>query len=128
MDLTRTPTQLADDAAEAVRSLCHVTINRDAYKEPAEINAAVSRIEALAYSLPQALQQTARTLQAMDEDPGIRIDSGADSAEKVAEAVLELEQAARALNAAGQALSQANQRLCTMGWHFSYVDDEDNEA
>lgn len=124
MDLTRTPSQLADDAAEAVRSLCHVTIDRDAYAEPADINSTVAGIEALTYSLPQALRQTARTLQAMDADPGIRIDSGADSAEKVAEAVHELEQAQHALNAAGQALSRANQRLSTMGWHFSDVDDE----
>lgn len=119
MDLTRTPAQLADDAAEAVRSLNHVTIHGDAYKEPADINATVARIEALAYSLPQALGQTARTLQAMDQDPGIRVDSGADSAEKVAEAVQEMQQAQQALHAAGEALARANQRLSTMGWHFS---------
>lgn len=124
MDLTRTPAQLADDAAEAVRSLNHVTIALDGYNDPADINATVARIEALAYMLPQALTQTARTLQEMDQQPGIRIDSGADSAEKVAEAVLEMQRAQQAFQAAGEALSRANQRLSTMGWHFAPASNE----
>lgn len=119
MDLPRTPSQLADDAAEAIRSLNHVTMHADAYNEPADINSTVSRLEALAYTLPQALNQTARTLQAMSQDPGIRIDSGANSAEKVAEAVQEMLRAQQAFQAAGEALSRANQRLSTMGWHFT---------
>lgn len=126
MDLTRTPSELADDAAEAIRSLNHVTIHRDAYREPADINSTIARIEALAYSLPQALNQTARTLQAMDQEPGIRIDSGADSAEKVAEAVQEMQRAQQAFQAAGDALSRANQRLSTMGWHFTPAGSEDD--
>ncbi|MFD9443378.1 hypothetical protein [Streptomyces sp. NPDC060001] len=103
----------------------HVTIHADAYKEPADINATVARLEAAAYMIPQALTQTARTLQAMDQDPGIRIDSGANSAEKVAEAVLEIERAQQAFQAAGEALSRANQRLSTMGWHFTPANGED---
>lgn len=126
MDLTRTPAELADDAAEAIRSLNHVTIHRDAYHEPADINSAVSRLEALAYTLPQALTQTARILQAMDQDPGIRIDSGANSAEKVAEAVQEMQRAQQAFQAAGEALSRANQRLSTMGWRFAPAGAEDD--
>lgn len=128
MNLTRTPSELADDAAEAVRSLNHVTMHRDAYKEPADINSTVANIEAMVHMLPQFLTQTTRTLQAMAESPGIRIDSGTDSSERVAETVHALTAAQRALQAVGAQLYEANQRLSTMGWHFSPDDATREEA
>lgn len=51
------PVEAAEQAAEAIRRLNHLTLGRGGYEEPADVYSTLVEIQALAHRMPQALQQ-----------------------------------------------------------------------
>jgi hypothetical protein len=73
----RTPAQLADDAAEAIRSLNHATMSaRDGWVYPGDAYSTVAGLAAMARMLPQALVQMGRFMDALEETGRLTSDHG----------------------------------------------------
>lgn len=80
----KTPAQLADDAAEAIRALNHVTMStRPGWEFPADAYSVVGNLRELAQRLPQLLQQTEVFLQRLADGDHIRSDRGGNGATEV---------------------------------------------
>lgn len=126
MDLSRSPAEIANAAAEEVRALNHRTLRADAYSEPADISATMTTVQSVLNMLPQALRQTSGRLMAMEADErGIRIDSGADSAQAIGSVVRSLGLAQEHLSAAVDALARANGPLSSMGRPWPEAGDDE---
>lgn len=73
----RTPAQLSDDAAEAVRALNHATMSaRDGWTYPGDAYSTVANLAALARMLPQTLAQMVRFVDALEETGRLTSDHG----------------------------------------------------
>lgn len=134
MDLNRTPSQLASDAAESIRALNHRTLKPDAFPNPADVSDTAVGIAAVVQRLPQALQQLEAGLQSLHDDQRIRLadrhpDLVTDAVleEAVAAALLGLQDARAALGVVEERLRSATRVLGSLGapWSDSDGDDED---
>jgi hypothetical protein len=76
----KTPAQLADDAAEAVRSINHLTTRRptgEGWEFPSDAYSVVGNLGTLAMRLPQALEQLTEFVVTLDADDHVLADDGA---------------------------------------------------
>ena len=105
------PAQLGWQAAEAIRTLNHLTHPPTA-ADPNEVYELLAALAAMAYRLPQLLGQLSRWLQTEQAADRLRADTpAAQPAQITATAVGELTRAARTANRLGQALDSAHQHL-----------------
>ncbi|MEW2402175.1 hypothetical protein [Streptomyces sp. NPDC046862] len=74
MDLNRTPAQIANAAADEIRTLNHRTIDRKAFEQPGDVAATVEALTRLVQGLPQSLQQLEAGLNKLHDDQRIRLD------------------------------------------------------
>jgi hypothetical protein len=71
----KTPAQLADDAAEAVRAINHRTMSPgEDWQYPGDIYSLVANLSQMAMMLPQALEQASRMLADLNEGGHLRSD------------------------------------------------------
>lgn len=114
----RTPAQLADDAAEAVRALAHATLSRPAagWEYPSDAYSTVANLAILANRLTQAVGQLEGFVGEMEDDGRLRSDHGPDDLEvrllAFHSAMAEAIQKTRALYAS---LDRAHQALGSVG-------------
>lgn len=80
----KTPAQLADDAAEAIRALNHATMSgRPGWEFPADAYDVIGNLREMAQRLPQLLQQAETFLQRLADGDHIRSDRGGNGAAEV---------------------------------------------
>lgn len=115
MNPNRTPSTFANAAAEEVRALNHGTFDPHAFEEPSDVYSTVSELTRLVQYLPQAIEQTWKSLRAMEEAGAIRMDDDSDVQARVNEARLALSEARRLLATGGGYLDRATQILSHMG-------------
>jgi hypothetical protein len=83
--VTKTPTQHADTAAEAIRALNHATqLAKGGLTYPGDAYSTLANLKSLAHQLPQAFQQINDFITRLESDGHLRSDRGRDSAEEVA--------------------------------------------
>jgi hypothetical protein len=72
----KTPAQLADEAAEAIRAINHLTQGapRDNWQYPGDVYSLVANLSQMAMMLPQALQQASRLIADLNEGGHLRSD------------------------------------------------------
>ena len=108
----KTPAQLADQAAEAVRALNHLTGTPQAdWEYPADAYSVIGNLEAMAQRLPQLYGQISRFLQRLADEDHIRSDRGGNGAEEVAAAIDGLTRAAEDATAMAAALDTVHSAL-----------------
>jgi hypothetical protein len=114
MDI-KTPAELADDAAEAVRGLNHATLSTRAsgWEYPSDAYSVVGALARTAAGLPQALDQIAALLTALDGH--LTSDRGTLSADLVT-AYASLDDASAAAQALYAALNAAHSGLSPLGY------------
>ena len=79
----KTAAQLADDAAEAIRSLNHATLSpRDGWEYPADAYSVVGGLGTLVMRLPQVLEQLTEFVGQLHADGHVVADGG-DTIERV---------------------------------------------
>lgn len=127
MDLTRTPAQLADDAAEAVRSLNHRTLSprpSDDWTYPSHAYSVVGNLAQMAMTLPQALDQIGAFIEVMDTEGNLHSDKDtlADDLQNTYGGLAEAHDAAKKLY---EALNRAHSGLSPMGWHDAPASSQD---
>ena len=130
MDLDKTPSQLASDAADAIRALNHRTLKPDAFPQPADVSDTAVGIATVVQRLPQALQQLEAGLRRLDEDNRIRLAdrhpsevSQKDIHDAVFSALWNLQEARQALGAVEEHLREATGVLGSLG--APWPEDED---
>lgn len=130
MDLDRTPSQIANAAAEEIRALNHRTLSAKAYENAPEVSEVVTALATLIERMPQALQQAEAGLRALDDADQIRMDNGHGSRQELSTAVStvlsSLEYARDDLARACEQLRAAAGPLSHMGGPWPA--DEDDEA
>ncbi|MEU3137586.1 hypothetical protein ABZ691_33075 [Streptomyces sp. NPDC006854] len=87
MDLSKTPDQLASDAAESIRALNHRTIDPESYDTPPTLGNTAYNLRTLVERLPQALDQMESELLRFGSTDFVRMDDGTDPTYAVAECV-----------------------------------------
>jgi hypothetical protein len=71
----KTPAQLADQAAEAVRAINHLTRSPgDDWQYPGDVYSLVGNLTQMAMMLPQALEQASRLIADLNEEGHLRSD------------------------------------------------------
>jgi hypothetical protein len=82
----KTPAELADAAAEAVRSANHATLGGPAlgWEFPSDAYDVVGHLLAMVQRLPQLLEQTGAHVQRLADSGHVRSDRGGNGAEEVA--------------------------------------------
>jgi hypothetical protein len=71
----KTPAKLADEAAEAIRAINHLTRSpRDGWEYPGDVYSLVGNLSQLAMMLPQALEQASRFIADLNEGGHLRSD------------------------------------------------------
>ena len=93
---TMTPSEIASQAAHAIRVLNELTHGGGELSEPGDVHAIVGSLELLGHHLPQLCEQLARFLVIQQEDGQLAHESGMDADDSVTEVI-------EALTAAGQA-------------------------
>lgn len=110
-----TADELAEQAAEAIRGLNHLTRDAGSLRTPAEAYRVLSALSAATERLPQTLQQLDALLQLWTEQGVVSIDDGEFIGDPEAAAatvsVHLLEEARPALEAAGRGLAAAQQAI-----------------
>ena len=89
------PVDAANDAAEAVRTLIHLTFDPDAYVRPADVDAVLHGLLVAVQRLPQALTQAERWLDAAHVAGRVGHDQGDEVTETVHNVLGDLERAGR---------------------------------
>jgi hypothetical protein len=132
MDLSRTPSQLSNDAAESIRALNHRTLDPKAFTQPGDVSDVATAIATLVERLPQALAQMQAGLRALDDRDAIRLDdiregyaSQKDISDRVSAVLSALRDAREDLSQAHATLQRATSPLSHMGGQW---EDEDDEA
>jgi hypothetical protein len=106
--------QLADRAAEAIRSVNHAT---SALKYPGDIYSTVANLKILAQRLPQTFQQLGARFAQLGHDGHLSIEPGrGDLNEAQDQAYQALYDAVVAAEAMGQALDRAHTALGPIGY------------
>ena len=72
------PDEYADQAAEAIRSLNHATINGRGYVYPADVDAVIAHLSATTYGMLQSVSQMQRWLFSEADRGRVRHDQGED--------------------------------------------------
>lgn len=120
--------QLAGQAAEAVRTLNHLTRpGIGALSGPADLDTVIADLATLAGRLPQLLAQLAGWLHAEDRAGRLHVDAcspDADSAAGVAAAIEDLTEASGYARHVGSALDAAHQHLAHLAARDSDSDDD----
>jgi uncharacterized membrane protein YdfJ with MMPL/SSD domain len=124
MDLSKTPGQLATEAADAIRALNHKTLN-DSYETPPAVGEVAYALRTLVERLPQALNQMTAGLVGLDDESAIRMDDGTDHVYAVAECVAANQAAQSLLEQLQAELAIVSARTSHMGSHWP--DDEGDE-
>jgi hypothetical protein len=71
----KTPAQLADDAAEAIRAINHRTMSSgDDWQYPGDAYSVVGNLSQVAMMLPQALDQIGALVERLDQAGNLRSD------------------------------------------------------
>jgi hypothetical protein len=119
VDLDRTPSQIANNAAEEIRALNHRTLNPKAYENAPAVAEVVSALATLIERMPQALQQAEAGLEALYDRNEIRLAAADNSPKALAEAVsavtVSLEYARNDLDSVLRELKAAAGPLSNMG-------------
>lgn len=114
----RTPAQLADDAAEAIRALAHATLTQQAagWEDPGDAYSVVANLETLAHRLPQALGQTESFIGAYEDAGRLRSDHGPDDLpQRLLTFHSAMAEAIRHAHSLGLALDRAHSALGAVG-------------
>lgn len=115
MNLNREPQAIANAAAEEVRTLNHRTIDLKAFQEPADVYRVVNELTRLVHYLPQAIEQTWKSLRVMEQADVIRMDNGSDVEAEMEKVRQGLSEARQTLASAGTLLDRTTQLLSHMG-------------
>lgn len=107
------PAQLGWQAAEAIRTLNHLTHPPTA-ADPNEVYELLAALAAMAYRLPQLLGQLSRWLHAEHAAGKLRADTPADPAEVTTAAAHAFTLAGQAATCLGEALDSAQQHLAQL--------------
>lgn len=122
-DQVKTPSQLADQAAEAVRSLNHATLSkRPGWEYPSDAYDVVGNLARLAMVLPQALQQTGRFFDDLANTRHMGVDADGTS---VVEMQVDLGAALTAAVGSAQVLYLQLSRAHAVLSHATYTGHED---
>ncbi|WP_425832254.1 hypothetical protein [Streptomyces fractus] len=120
---TTNPAQLAEHAAEAIRSFNHATQSgKGELAYPADAYEAVGSLVMLAQRLPQGLGQLARFLEQQGRTGHVTADHGAPELH-LAKARAALGTAALSAQAVTEFLEQAHNALAPLGWNGPMTDD-----
>lgn len=113
----KTPAQLADDAAEAIRALNHATMStRDGWEFPSDAYSVIGNLRELAQRLPQVLQQTETFIERLAEGDHIRSDRGGNGATEVIVACDAIERAREDAVKMGAALDTVHSALSPLAY------------
>lgn len=112
----QTPAQLADQAAEAVRAINHLTMSpRDDWQYPSDVYSLVGDLSRMAMMLPQALEQASRLIADLNEGGHLRSDK--DQLEHdLGETFYGLDDARNAANKLYGALNRAHSGLSPIAY------------
>ncbi|MFK0288326.1 hypothetical protein ACIQVL_48820 [Streptomyces sp. NPDC090499] len=111
MDLDRTPSQIANAAAEEIRALNHRTLKTDAFPFPADVSDTTTAVTSLVQRLPQTLKQLEAGLQALHDDNRIRLADRHPSEVSQADIVRAVSDALFGLREARQELGRVEEHL-----------------
>jgi hypothetical protein len=115
--IQRTPAQQADAAAEAIRSLNHLTKGTgEDWQYPGDAYDAVGNLATMAQRLPQALEQIGRMIERLAAQDHIRSDKGGDGSGDVTAALIGLRAAKRDADALGSHLNAVHSALSPLAW------------
>ena len=137
MDLDRAPQAISHAAAEEVRALNHRTLDPAAFHgenglinaAPSNVSSTVDGLATLLERLPQALEQTSRALQRLEEQQAIRMSGGGNPAAEVSVVLRALLNAQHTIQVAHGHMREAAGPLSNMGGHFLDGDGlEDTDA
>lgn len=104
---TMTPSEIASQAAHAIRVLNELTHGGGELSDPGDVRAIVSSLEILGTDLPQLCEQLARFLVVLQEDGQLAHESGLDPDGSVAEVIEALAAAGQAADMMTAALTEA---------------------
>lgn len=113
-----TPAQLAEQAAENIRALNHVTLpGRGELVYPSDAYSTVANLSDMAMRLPQALQQIRAFIDRLDEHQHLRSDHGPDDlAQRLADLRAALTDAEATADTLYNDLARAHAALGPIAW------------
>ncbi|GAA3909207.1 hypothetical protein [Streptomyces lannensis] len=113
----KTPAQLADDAAEAIRALNHLTrVSQADWEYPGDAYSVVGNLRDLAQRLPQLFQQIGQLIEHLADEDHIRSDKGGNGATEVSAALDALNRAYEDALTMEAALDGAHSALGPLAW------------
>lgn len=116
----QTPAQLAEAAAQAVRSLNHATLPHlrgyENWRYPSDAYDVVGALHAMAAYLPQALEQIGHLVEQLHTTDQIRSDKGGDGVVDVHAALMALERARAEAEQVASRLTTAHNALSSLSW------------
>lgn len=115
----KTPAELADAAAEAVRSANHATLTAGpalGWEFPSDAYDVVGHLLAMVQRLPQLLEQTGAHVQRLADGGHVRSDRGGNGAEEVAAVLDALGRASTDAVAMAAALDTAHGALSPLAY------------
>jgi hypothetical protein len=125
----QTPAENAFDAAkaaaEAIRTLNHLTLDKGWAEQPGDVSAVASNLLRLAQYLPQTLDQLYAELDRLDQADAIRMDNGEEPAVAAGRVLAAIERTRAYAGQMHSTLTTAASGLDHMGGHFT---DEEDEA
>lgn len=108
MNTQATPSQLADQAAEAIRALNHITRSGDSLQYPSDVHDVVANLKIMNQRLPQLLTQLAGFLAAEHAAGRIAHDTAAPPGPHLIETIQALTEASQGAANVAIALDQAH--------------------
>jgi hypothetical protein len=113
------PTEAALEAAEAVRTLNHLTNGTGWAEQPGDVSSVASNLLRLAERLPQALDQLYAELDRLDQADAIRMDNGAEPGVEAGRVLAALQRSRAQAEQLRSALFTAASGLDHMGGHLA---------
>jgi hypothetical protein len=113
------PTEAAHEAAEAIRTLNHLTYSKGWAEHPGDVSTVAGALLRLAERLPQALGQLYAELDRLDQADAIRMDNGAEPGVEAGRVLAALERTRAQTEQMRSALSAVASGLGHMGGHFA---------